>query len=169
MVNGYSSGIHVGAAWNRNLTYQRANHMGAEFKAKGVSVALGPVAGPLGKRAEGGRNWEGFSNDPYLSGSLMFESVRGLQRNVISCVKHFIGNEQETNRIPPSLVQDYNQSISSNIDEKTLHELYVWPFQDAIRAGAGSIMCSYNRYLVLVLLQYYSAHLNRYQQVQQQL
>lgn len=111
-----------------------------------MSVALGPVAGPLGRIAEGGRNWEGFSNDPYLSGSLTSETVRGLQENVISCVKHFIGNEQETNRNPPLLLENaLNQSVSSNVDEKTLHELYLWPFQDAVKAGAGSVMCSYNR------------------------
>lgn len=146
MVNGYASGIHVGAAWNRDLAYKRAQHMGGEFKAKGVSIALGPVAGPIGKIAEGGRNWEGFSNDPYLSGALTFDTVRGLQENVISCVKHFIGNEQETNRNPALLSPElHNQSISANIDDKTLHELYVWPFQDAIHAGAGAVMCSYNK------------------------
>jgi beta-glucosidase len=62
-VNGWPSGIHVGASWNRELGYQRGVHMGAEFATKGVNVALGPVVGPLGRLAEGGRNWEGFSND----------------------------------------------------------------------------------------------------------
>ncbi|KAL1306355.1 hypothetical protein AAFC00_005069 [Neodothiora populina] len=147
MVNGYASGVHVGAAWNKNLAYNRAQHMGGEFKAKGVSVALGPVAGPLGKVAEGGRNWEGFSNDPYLSGLLTYETVRGLQESVVSCVKHFVGNEQEQNRNPQILnPYAYNQSLSANIDDTTLHELYVWPFAEAIRAGAGAAMCSYNRF-----------------------
>ena len=62
-VNSWPSGIHVGASWNRNMAYQRALHMGAEFKTKGVNVALGPVVGPLGRVDEGGRNWEGISND----------------------------------------------------------------------------------------------------------
>ncbi|KAK5108101.1 hypothetical protein LTR62_008755 [Meristemomyces frigidus] len=146
-VNGWPSGIHVGASWNTDLAYDRALYMGAEFKNKGVSVALGPVVGPLGKIAKGGRNWEGFSNDPYLTGKLAYETVQGLEKNVMSCVKHFIGNEQETNRVPPALLPTaYNQSLSSNIDPKTEHELYIWPFQDAIRAGAGAVMCSYNRY-----------------------
>ncbi|KAJ5560452.1 hypothetical protein N7513_002851 [Penicillium frequentans] len=146
MVNGYPSGVHVGAAWNRELSYQRASHMGAEFKKKGVNVALGPVVGPSGRIARGGRNWEGFSNDPYLGGALAGETVTGLQENVIACVKHFITNEQETNRNPPSLlVGSYNQSYSSNIDDKTMHEQYLWAFQDTVKAGAGSIMCSYNR------------------------
>lgn len=62
-VNGWPSGIHVGASWNRDLAYNRALQMGGEFKAKGVNVALGPVVGPLGRVAVSGRNWEGISND----------------------------------------------------------------------------------------------------------
>ncbi|CZR51391.1 probable beta-glucosidase precursor [Phialocephala subalpina] len=141
-VNGWPSGIHVGAAWNKNLAYQRGLHMGGEFKTKGVHVALGPVVGPLGRVAESGRNWEGISNDPYLCGALAAETVQGIQgAGVTTSVKHYIGNEQETNRNPDGDVA----SVSSNIDDKTLHELYLWPFADAVHAGAGSIMCSYNR------------------------
>ena len=144
-VNGYPSGLHMGASWNKALVLERAQHMGAEFKRKGVNVALGPVVGPLGRIAKGGRNWEGFSNDPYLSGSLTYETVMGLQESVTACVKHFIGNEQETERTPPLLIPGaFNQSVSSNIGDEAMHELYLWPFQDAIRAGAGAIMCSYN-------------------------
>ncbi|KAE8353198.1 glycosyl hydrolase family 3 N terminal domain-containing protein [Aspergillus coremiiformis] len=146
MVNTYASGIHVGASWNRDLAYKRAHYLGAEFKRKGVNVALSPVAGPLGRIARGGRNWEGFSNDPYLAGAMVGDTVRGLQESVIACVKHFITNEQETNRMPPSFAtNNFNHSVSSNLDDKTMHELYMWPFQDAIKAGAGSVMCSYQR------------------------
>ncbi|KAL2837024.1 glycosyl hydrolase family 3 N terminal domain-containing protein [Aspergillus pseudodeflectus] len=146
LVNAYPSGIHAGASWNRDLAYARAFYMGAEFRRKGINVALGPVAGALGRIARGGRNWEGFSNDPYLAGALTGDSVRGLQRSVIACVKHLIGNEQETNRMPPMLFpESANNSVSSNIDDKAMHELYLWPFQDAVKAGAGSAMCSYQR------------------------
>jgi beta-glucosidase len=70
------------------------------------------------------------------------ETVQGIQGSgVITSVKHFIGNEQETNRNPSGKVA----AVSSNIDDKTIHELYLWPFQDAVHAGAGCIMCSYNR------------------------
>ncbi|KUI69829.1 putative beta-glucosidase M [Cytospora mali] len=142
MVNAYPQGLHVGASWNRTLTQQRASYISAEFKKKGVNVMLGPVAGgPIGKIATGGRNFEGFSNDPYLSGVLSGLTVEGIQENVISCVKHFIGYEQETRRLP----YGNNVSVSSNIDDRTMHELYMWPFYDAIKAGAGSIMASYNR------------------------
>ncbi|OQE24386.1 hypothetical protein PENSTE_c007G02745 [Penicillium steckii] len=146
MVNSYPAGIHAGASWNRELAHDRAEHMGAEFRRKGVNVALGPVVGPAGRVASGGRNWEGFGSDPYLAGALAAESVRGMQQNVIACVKHLIGNEQETSRNSPQLLEDsHNQSISSNIDDKTMHELYLWGFQDVVKAGAGSVMCSYNR------------------------
>ena len=90
-----------------------------------------------------GRTWEGFASDPYLSGSLTFDTVKGIQEHVISCIKHLVGYEQETNRNPST--DGLNASVSANIDDKTMHELYLWPFADAIHAGAGSAMCSYNR------------------------
>lgn len=146
MVNGYPSGLHVGASWNRDLAYSRGLYMGAEFKAKGVSVALGPAAGPLGKFPRGGRNWEAFSNDPYLAGALTYDTIVSMQKSVVACIKHLLGNEQETNRMKSRFGNLQNASISSNIDDKTVHELYLWPFQDAVKAGAMSAMCSYQRY-----------------------
>lgn len=144
-VNAYASGIHVGASWNASLANQRAQFMGAEFKKKGVNVALGPVVGPLQRIATGGRAWEGFGSDPYLNGILGAQTVTGLQESVISSIKHFIGNEQETNRNPSSRDGKEVMSTSANIDDQTMHELYMWPFQDLVFAGAGSVMCSYNR------------------------
>jgi beta-glucosidase len=91
--------------------------MGAEHRDKGVDIQLGPVAGPLGKFPDGGRNWEGFSPDPSLTGALMAETIKGMQDSgVIAVAKHFIGYEQENLR----------DTISSNIDDKTFHELYLW-------------------------------------------
>jgi beta-glucosidase len=144
-VNAYASGLHVGASWNSTLAYERAKYMGAEFKNKGVNVALGPVVGPIGRIAEGGRNWEGFGSDPYLNGILGAQSVIGLQESVIASVKHFIANEQETNRNPITKDVQVIASTSANIDDTTMHELYLWPFQDLVYAGAGCVMCSYNR------------------------
>ncbi|KAK4542052.1 hypothetical protein LTR36_007083 [Oleoguttula mirabilis] len=144
-VNGYASGLHIGASWNTTLAYERAQFMGAEFKRKGVNVALGPVVGPIGRIAEGGRNWEAFGADPYLDGILGAQSVIGLQESVIASVKHFVAYEQETNRNP--IASDGNTILSSsaNLDDRTMHELYLWPFQDLVYAGAGCVMCSYNR------------------------
>ncbi|GLA20992.1 hypothetical protein AnigIFM62618_009966 [Aspergillus niger] len=145
-VNGWSSGIHVGASWNRTLARDRAKYMGQEFHRKGVNLLLGPVVGPLGRVAEGGRNWEGFSNDPYLTGALVYETVQGVQSSGVGVsTKHYIGNEQETNRNPETVNGVDVASVSSNIDDKTIHELYLWPFQDAVLAGSVAIMCSYER------------------------
>lgn len=105
------------------------------------------MAGPLGRHGLGGRNWEGFSTDPYLAGKAMQATVQGIQAvGVQACSKHYIGNEQETQRTS-SFLQNGTEimGISSNIDDRTLHELYLWPFADAIKAGSASIMCSYNR------------------------
>ncbi|KAI1459175.1 glycoside hydrolase family 3 protein [Annulohypoxylon moriforme] len=141
-VSGFPSGLHVAASWNKDLARSRAESMGLEFRVKGVQIHLGPVVGPVGRVVRGGRNWEGFSPDPYLSGALVSETVQGIQsQGVITSTKHFIGNEQETNRQPTGDVE----SVSANIDDQTLHELYLWPFQDAVKAGTANIMCSYNR------------------------
>ncbi|KAI1473173.1 glycoside hydrolase family 3 protein [Daldinia caldariorum] len=138
----WASGISVGASWNRELAHKRAVGMAGEFRAKGVHIALGPVVGPLGRIASSGRNWEGFSNDPYLCGALAADTIKGIQSvGVATSTKHFITNEQETNRNPEGNVT----AVSSNIDDKTMHELYLWPFQDAVKAGTVNIMCSYNR------------------------
>ncbi|OTB07246.1 glycoside hydrolase family 3 protein [Hypoxylon sp. CI-4A] len=148
-VSVFTSGQTVAASFDRSLMYRRGKAMGEENKVKGVDVLLGPVAGPIGRVAEGGRNWEGFSPDPYLTGVAIGETIKGIQdAGVIACAKHFIGNEQEHFRqVGEARDNGYNISdtISSNIDDKTMHELYLWPFADAVRAGLGSIMCSYNQ------------------------
>ncbi|TVY83615.1 Beta-glucosidase A, partial [Lachnellula suecica] len=145
----FSSGQSVAATFDRSLMYARGYAMGSEHKAKGVTVQLGPVAGPLGRAPEGGRNWEGFSPDPYLTGVGIAETVKGIQdAGVIACAKHFIGNEQEHFRqVGEAQGYGYNitESGSANIDDVTMHELYLWPFADAVRAGVGSVMCSYNQ------------------------
>ncbi|KAK5039292.1 hypothetical protein LTR13_003548 [Exophiala sideris] len=145
----FSAGMNVAATWDRNLAQLRGAAMGAEHRDKGVDVQLGPVCGPLGRSPEGGRNWEGFSPDPYLTGALIAPTIQGMQSSgIIACTKHLIGNEQEHFRqVGESQGNGYNitDALSSNIDDKTMHELYLWPFADAIRAGTGSIMCSYNQ------------------------
>jgi beta-glucosidase len=91
----FSSGQTVAASWDRDLLYQRGMAMGQEHKGKGVDVILGPVAGPIGRSPQGGRNWEGFSPDPYLTGVSIAETIKGIQdAGVIACAKHYIGNEQ---------------------------------------------------------------------------
>lgn len=91
----FTSGQTAAATFDRTLMYNRGKGMGQEHKAKGVNVMLGPVAGPLGRAPEGGRNWEGFSPDPVLSGIGIAETIKGIQdAGVVACAKHFIGYEQ---------------------------------------------------------------------------
>ncbi|KAJ5085783.1 hypothetical protein N7532_010554 [Penicillium argentinense] len=147
--SGFAAGVNVAATWDKRLAYQRGLAMGEEHRDKGVDVQLGPVAGPLGRSPDGGRGWEGFSPDPVLTGVMMAETIKGIQdAGVIACAKHYIGNEQEHFR-QSGEAQGYGynitESVSSNIDDKTMHELYLWPFVDSIRAGVGSVMCSYNQ------------------------
>ncbi|KAK4933946.1 hypothetical protein LTR66_015805, partial [Elasticomyces elasticus] len=145
----FSSGQTIAATWDRGLFYQRGFDMGTEHRLKGVDIQLGPVVGPIGRAPEGGRNWEGFSPDPVLSGIAVAQTIKGMQAaGIMACTKHYIANEQEHFRqggTNPVTGQPLADAISSNIDDVTMHELYLWPFADAIRAGTGSIMCSYNQ------------------------
>ncbi|OAA35972.1 glycoside hydrolase family 3 protein [Cordyceps fumosorosea ARSEF 2679] len=136
------NGVRASCSWNKDLAYQRGVAMGAEFRKKGANIALGPMVGPVGRTVKGGRNWEGFTVDPYLSGALVRESVIGIQeQGVMASTKHYIANEQETDRTP----DEGRLAISANVDDKTMHELYLWAFQDAVKAGSATIMCAYNR------------------------
>ena len=108
----------------------RGAAMGAEHYGKGSDVQLGPVAGPLGRAPTGGRNWEGFSPDPVLTGIQFAQTVQGIQSSgVIACAKHYIGNEQEHFRQSTEAAGygfNISESVSSNIDDVTMHELYLW-------------------------------------------
>ncbi|KAL3478556.1 glycosyl hydrolase family 3 N terminal domain-containing protein [Aspergillus californicus] len=145
----FPAGVNVASTWDRELAYLRGQAMGQEFSDKGIDMLLGPVAGPLGRHPNGGRNWEGFAPDPVLSGVLFAESIKGIQdAGVIATAKHFIVNEQEHFRqVSDAVSFGYNitDGISENVDEKTLHEMYLWPFADAVRAGVGAVMCSYQQ------------------------
>ncbi|KAL0933991.1 uncharacterized protein CTRU02_210790 [Colletotrichum truncatum] len=146
-VSVFPAGITIAATWDRDLMHQRAVALGEEFKAKGAHVLLGPSTGPLGRSARAGRNWESFGPDPYLAGEAMSATVSGIQSTgVQACSKHLVGNEQETQRTSSKVSNGTVEAVSSNIDDRTLHELYLWPFANAIRANTSSIMCSYNRF-----------------------
>lgn len=143
-VTAFPAGISVGATFNKALMYARGLAIGAEARGKGVNIQLGPTVGPMGRKPRAGRNWEGFGADPVLQAIGGAATVKGIQENgVIATIKHLIGNEQEMYRmdIPPHGLM---KAISSNIDDRTLHELYAWPFAEAIRAGVGALMTSYN-------------------------
>jgi beta-glucosidase len=147
----FAAGIHIAASWDRTLFYKRGVAIGKEFQGKGVNFALGPMMN-IDRNARHGRNWEGFGSDPYLSGENAFAYVLGVQdQGVVATAKHYICNEQETNRfyvtpdtktpLEPSNLQAY----SAYLDDKTIHEIYLWPFASSVLAGVGSVMCSYNQ------------------------
>ncbi|TIA92158.1 hypothetical protein E3P99_00759 [Wallemia hederae] len=147
-ISSFPAGQAAAATWDRDLIYQRSKAMGQEFFDKGVHIALAPVsAGPLGRSPLGGRNWEGSYPDAYANGVYSYESVRGMQdSHVAATIKHFIGYEQETSRNPYTVSSDGGQEpISSNVDDKTMHEVYLAPFAQAIRGGSAHVMCSYNK------------------------
>ncbi|KIK98288.1 glycoside hydrolase family 3 protein [Paxillus rubicundulus Ve08.2h10] len=133
-VTSFPAGITTASTFNRALIRARGLAIGQENKAKGVNVALGPMMN-MGRIAQGGRNWEGFGADPYLSGESAYETILGMQSaGVQATAKHYINNEQEWKRTQES----------SNVDDRTEHEIYAQPFMRAVMAGVSSVMCSYN-------------------------
>lgn len=132
----FTPAIQAASTWDLDLIRERARFHGQEARALGVHVLLGPSCGPLGKIAEGGRNWEGFGSDPYLTGVATAETIKEMQAaGVQATIKHYIANEQEHNR----------ETMSSDVDDTTMHEVYLWPFYDAVHAGVTAAMCSYNK------------------------
>lgn len=126
----------LAASWDPALVAEVAALLGVEARAKGARVLLAPTVN-LHRTPVGGRNFECMSEDPYLTARIAVEYVRGLQaQGVASCIKHFIGNDTEFERM----------SIDSRIDERTMRELYMVPFEAAVRdAAVLSVMTSYNR------------------------
>ncbi|KAI1469728.1 glycoside hydrolase family 3 protein [Daldinia caldariorum] len=136
-ITAFPAGITTGATFNKDLIYERGVALGEEFKGKGANFYLGPCVGPLGRKPRGGRNWEGFGTDPVLQAISAAQTIKGVQdQGVIAALKHLIGNEQELYRMYNPFQQAYN--------DRALHELYLWPFAEGVKAGVGSIMASYN-------------------------
>lgn len=126
----------VGASWDRSLIERWGKAMGKEFYDKGANVQLGPGLN-IARVPTNGRNFEYLSGaDPYLGEQLVQPLVKGIQsQGIIANAKHWVENNQETNR----------DTVSANIDERTRYELYYQPFMGAVEAEVGSFMCSYNK------------------------
>lgn len=138
----FPAGVTVGATWSHELMRAHGVAHGREARLKGIHVLLGPCMGPIGRNPAGGRNWEGFGSDPVLQAVGAYETIQGIQsENVMATAKHYVGNEQEHFR--QSFEWGLPNAMSSNIDDRTLHELYAWPFAESVRAGVASVMCSY--------------------------
>ncbi|KAM0715730.1 hypothetical protein Q7P37_009230 [Cladosporium fusiforme] len=138
-VSGFPMGNALAMTWDRQHALDEAKASGHEFYLMGYNLINGPVASPLGRTPYGGRLPEGFSPNPYLTGAFMGKAVEGMNSaGVVTVGRHLLMNEQETNR-------SSSTHYSSNANDKTIHELYLWPFADAVRAGMGAVMCAMNR------------------------
>ena len=129
-------GIALGATWNRALVEKVGNVLADELEAKGAQILLAPTIN-IHRTPIAGRNFECYSEDPFLSGMIASAYIKGIQgRGKGACVKHFVTNDQEHER----------QSISSEVDERTLREIYLEPFRLAIRnSKPWAVMSAYNR------------------------
>ena len=127
--------INTASTFNKSLMYIVGKAQGQEFKNKGINVILGPAMN-MQRSPLGGRIWESYGDDPFLSGVCATHIIKGIQSNgVIACAKHYVGNDQETNR----------RGSSSNIPEQALWEIYIEPFYRSVKdADVGSIMSAYN-------------------------
>lgn len=128
LVSSFPPGLSVGSSFNKPLAKLRGQAIGKEFRAKGIPVDLGPCIGPISSL--GGRGWESFGYDPYLNGimgAITVENVQG--KGVMANIKHFIGYEQEKYRnIAEAKKFGFGNivaTISSNIDDRTMHEVYM--------------------------------------------
>jgi len=130
------SGSVLGATWDPTLVERLGVLLGEESKAKGAQVLLAPTIN-LHRNPLGGRNFECFSEDPMLSGRLAAAYVRGVQsQGVATTPKHFVANDSEFER----------NTIDVQVDERTLREVYLLPFEHAVRdGGTWGLMGSYNR------------------------
>ncbi|CEI68241.1 Beta-glucosidase B [Fusarium venenatum] len=131
----FPCGISLAATWNKDLLYQVGQHLAQEVRARSAEMLLAPTV-CMHRHPLGGRNFESFSEDPLLTGKLAAQYIKGLQdRGVAATIKHFVGNEQETNRL----------TIDSLITERPLREIYLKPFEIAVReANPWAVMSSYN-------------------------
>ncbi|HEY0753759.1 MAG TPA: glycoside hydrolase family 3 C-terminal domain-containing protein [Ktedonobacteraceae bacterium] len=129
-------GIALASTWNLALVERIGQALAQEARTKGASVLLAPTVN-LHRSPLNGRNFECYSEDPYLTGRIATAYIQGVQsQGVGATIKHFVCNDSEYQR----------NSISSEVDERTLRELYLAPFQMALQeARPWAIMASYNK------------------------
>jgi beta-glucosidase len=124
------------SSWNPALTYDAGALIGREARVEGFTTLLGGVS-ELIREPRWGRSFETLGEDPVLNGTLVASELRGVQdQKVVATIKHYAANNQETGR----------QEHSVEIDERTLRELHLLPYEIAVPAsGVGDVMCSYNK------------------------
>jgi len=126
----------LGATWNTELVRTVGERIGREARRKGAHVLLAPTVN-IHRHPLAGRNFECYSEDPYLTARLAVEYISGVQSTGVGCsVKHFVANDSEFERM----------TISSEVDARTLREISLVPFEAAVlEAGTWSVMAAYNR------------------------
>jgi beta-glucosidase len=128
--------VALAASWDRALAESYGAAMGAEAKAKGQNILLAPMVNIV-RVPEGGRNFETFGEDPYLTAQIATADIKGIQsQGVMAEVKHYAANNQEKQRL----------TVSAEVDERALREIYLPAFEAAVKeARVGSVMAAYNK------------------------
>src|ERR1700722_2712559 len=134
-VTQFTDGTSDAATWDPGTVQSVGAADGTEQAAKGHQFSLAPNVNIL-RTPYGGRAFEGYGEDPYLSSQVAAADITGVQRaGVIATAKHYIGNDQETLR----------NSIDVQVSQRALAEIYDPAFQASVNAGVGAVMCSYNQ------------------------
>ncbi|MGP8175869.1 MAG: beta-glucosidase [Terracidiphilus sp.] len=136
LATSFPAGVAMAATWDTDLVQREGQAIGQEVKALGRDMILGPTVN-INRVPLWGRNFEGYGEDPYLAARLGVAYIRGVQgEGVIPAIKHFDANNEEFER----------HRIDEQIDERTLHEIYLPAFKAAVReAGVWSVMSAYNK------------------------
>ena len=131
----FASGIAVAATWNKEAVHNMGIGLGQDCRARGVHILLGPGVN-IYRSPLCGRNFEYFGEDPYLAAQTAVQYIKGVQsQGVMACIKHYAVHNQEWDR----------HHTSSDVDERTLHEIYLPAFRAAVEeANVGSFMAAYN-------------------------
>ncbi|MBF6327753.1 beta-glucosidase family protein [Nocardia transvalensis] len=128
------SGTALAATWDRPLLGEIGALIAAEARRKNVHAVLGPTIN-LHRSPLGGRHFECFSEDPMLTAEMAAAYVRAVQEHgVAACPKHYVANDSETDRF----------TVDVRVDERALRELYLYPFERSVQAGAWMVMAAYN-------------------------
>ena len=135
LTTAYPAGIALAASWDVDLAQRFGTSMGKDARARGVNFILGPGMN-IYRAPMNGRNFEYFGEDPFLASRMAVSVIEGIQgQRVIATAKHFAGNNSEFARM----------TLSSDIDERTLREIYLPAFEASVReAHAGAVMDAYN-------------------------
>ena len=135
LTTAYPAGIALAASWDTGLALRVGTSMGKDARARGVHFVLGPGMN-IYRAPMCGRNFEYLGEDPFLASRMAVGVVKGMQsQQVLATIKHYAANNQEFER----------NKLSSDVDERTLREIYLPAFEAAVREGkAGAVMDSYN-------------------------